>query len=289
MTGLPALEWVRICDETVAKKWGTVRVLVTNDDGIDAPGLLELVSALVDAGHEVLVSAPVADLSGSGTALGVLIDGHRIPIARVELPGFAHVPAWGVNAPPAMAALCAVAGMFDVKPDVVVGGVNPGWNTGQTVLHSSTVGAAVTAASTGLPAIAVSCGPLPGSRFDTAARIVCALLGNDPAALRRGVVLNVNVPDLDLSAIRGVAPTTLSRRGVHSISLHREPDAILVSEWDRRVTGDLDVDSVAVLAGYVSVTELRPTFPAEKLPTDSGPVAAVAGLLADAVEPALEA
>jgi 5'-nucleotidase len=266
-----------------------VRVLVTNDDGIDAPGLLELVSALVDVGHDVVVSAPVGDLSGSGTALGVLVDGHRIPVARVGLPGFPQVPAWAVNAPPAMAALCAVAGMFDVRPDVVVGGVNPGWNTGQTVLHSSTVGAAVTAATAGLPAISVSCGPEPTSRFDTAARVACALLGADPADLRRGVVLNVNVPDLDLPAIRGVLPTTLSRRGVHSITLTREPDAVLISEWDRHVTGDLDVDSVAVLSGYVSVTELRPTFPSRPLSTDTGPIAAVDALLRSAVEPALEA
>lgn len=266
-----------------------MRVLVTNDDGIDAPGLLELVSALVEVGHEVVVSAPVGDLSGSGTALGVLVDGHRVPVARVTLPGFPDVPAWAVSAPPAMSALCALAGMFDFRPDVVVGGVNPGWNTGQTVLHSSTVGAAVTAATAGLPAIAVSCGPHPTSRFDTAARIVCALLGDDVDALRKGLVLNVNVPDLDLAEILGVLPTTLSRRGVHSISLSREADAILISEWDRRVTGELDVDSVAVLSGYVSVTELRPTFPSQALPTDSGPIAQVTALLADAVEPALEA
>ena len=201
-----------------------MRVLVTNDDGFDAPGLLELVNVLAEAGHEVMVAAPVGDLSGSGTALGILTDGHRVPIVRVDLPGLPQVPAWAVDAPPAMSALCAVAGMFDFRPDVVVGGVNPGWNTGQTVLHSSTVGAAVTAATAGLPAISVSCGPLPTSRFDTAARIVCALLGEDPAALRKGIVLNVNVPDLDLAEIRGVLPTTLSRRGVHSISLRREED-----------------------------------------------------------------
>ncbi len=256
-----------------------MRVLVTNDDGIDAPGLLVLVNALADAGHEVVVAAPVGDLSGSGTALGVLTDGHRIPVARVELPGLPNVPAWAVNAPPAMAALCGVARMFDFAPEVVVGGVNPGWNTGQTVLHSSTVGAAVTAATAGLPAISVSCGPQPHSRFDTAAHIVCAVLGDDPAALRKGVVLNMNVPDLDLADLRGVLPTTLSRRGVHSISLARESDAILISEWDRQVTGDPDVDSVAVLAGWVSITELRPTFPAEHPSVDSGAVPLVADLL----------
>lgn len=256
-----------------------MRVLVTNDDGIDAPGLHALVLALVAAGHEVLVAAPAGDLSGSGTALGDLRDGHRVPVGRVSLPELPDVLAYVVHAPPAMAALCAVAGMFDFRPDVVAAGVNPGWNTGLTVLHSSTVGAAVTAATAGLPAIAVSCGPLPDSRFDTAAAVAAALLDDGGAGLRRGVVLNVNVPDLDLADIRGVRPTTLSPRGVHAISLTREDEAVLIGGWDRTPGPDPDNDSSSVLSGWVSVTEVWPSFPGEPPAPDAGAVALVADLL----------
>ncbi|MGQ0467400.1 MAG: 5'/3'-nucleotidase SurE [Sporichthyaceae bacterium] len=259
-----------------------MRVLVTNDDGIDAPGLHALVLALVEAGHDVLVAAPAGDLSGSGTALGDLRDGHRVPIGRVVLPELPDVLAYVVHAPPAMAALCAVAGMFEFKPEVVVAGVNPGWNTGLTVLHSSTVGAAVTAATAKLPAIAVSCGPLPDSRFDVAAAVAAALLADDGAGLQGGVVLNVNVPDLDLSDIKGVRPTTLSPRGVHAISLTRENDAVLVNGWDRTPGPDPDNDSSAVLSGWVSVTEVLPSFPGEQPAPDGGAVTLVAELLKDA-------
>ncbi|MGQ0845616.1 MAG: 5'/3'-nucleotidase SurE [Sporichthyaceae bacterium] len=257
-----------------------MRVLVTNDDGIDAPGLVALVAALVEAEHEVLVAAPAHDWSGSGTALGELRDGHRVQVNRIALPDFPDVPAYIVHAPPAMSALCTVAGMFDWMPDVVVAGVNPGWNTGLTVLHSSTVGAAVTAATVGLPAVAVSCGPQPESRFDTAAAVAVAVLGDAGAGLHKGTVLNVNVPDLDLAGLRGVRPTALSARGVHAIKLSREEDGVLITGWDRRPTGEIDTDSAAVLAGWVSITEIQPSFPGELPAADDGAVALVATLLA---------
>src|SRR5258706_6107627 len=117
-------------------RWRQVRVLVTNDDGIDAPGLAELVAHLVRERHEVVVAAPVRDASGSGTALGDLTAGRRVAVSRVLLPGHPEVAAYAVHGPPAFAALCGAVGLLGIEPEVVVAGVNPGWNTGLTTLHS---------------------------------------------------------------------------------------------------------------------------------------------------------
>jgi 5'-nucleotidase len=236
-----------------------VRVLVTNDDGIHAPGLHHLALALHIAGHEVVVAAPTVELSGSGTALGDLTDGHRIRYERIELDGLA-VPAYALDAPPAMAGLCAAIGLFDLEPDVVLAGINPGWNTGRSVLHSSTVGAALTAASAGLPAVAISCGPEPGARLDTAAAVAVLLLERHGPNLPAGVALNVNVPDLDLGALRGAAVVPLATRGIHSVRITRSAEFLEIRHRNLPGAGALAGDSAAVLDGIVAVTALRPTF-----------------------------
>ena len=151
-----------------------------------------------------VVAAPAEERSGSGTALGDLSDGRQVRVESVRLDGLA-VPAYAVDGPPAFAALCGAIGLFGAEPEVVLAGINPGWNTGQTILHSSTVGAALTAASVGLPALAISCGPAPGARFDTAAAVAVLLMERQGPNLRGGIALNVNVPDLDLAALGGAA------------------------------------------------------------------------------------
>lgn len=258
-----------------------MRVLVTNDDGIHAPGLHHLALALHIAGHEVVVAAPAVELSGSGTALGDLTDGHRIRYARVDLADL-PVPAYALDGPPAMAALCGAIGLFDVQPDVVLAGINPGWNTGRSVLHSSTVGAAVTAASAGIPAVAISCGPHPGARLDTAAAVAVLLLERQGAVLPAGVALNVNVPDLDLAALRGAVAVPLAARGLHGVRITRDTEFVEIRRRDLPGPRALVGDSGAVLDGFVAVTALRPVF-AE---FDDTSVAAAAAALDAALAPA---
>lgn len=133
-----------------------MNVLVTNDDGVDSPGLHALARALVDDGHDVIVVAPDREMSGSGAALGqVHLDGG-IDARRVDLPRLDGVRAYAVAGPPGLCVLAARLGGFGRPPDVVVSGINPGCNTGRAVLHSGTVGAALTAANFGCRALAVS-------------------------------------------------------------------------------------------------------------------------------------
>jgi 5'-nucleotidase len=258
-----------------------VRVLVTNDDGIHAPGLHRLAAALDLAGHEVVVVAPTRECSGSGTALGDLHDGREVHAERVALDGLT-VPAWAVDGPPAFAALCGAIGLFDRQPEVVLAGINPGWNTGGSMLHSSTVGAALAAASVGLPAIAVSCGPLPDARFDTAAAVVVLLMARQGSSLPGGVVLNVNVPDLDLPDLRGAVAVAPGARGIHGVRISRSGQVLRIRHRDTPSAAAADGDSAAVLAGLVAVTALRPSFAG----SDDSPAGAAAAALDAALSPA---
>jgi 5'/3'-nucleotidase len=141
-----------------------MKVLVTNDDGIESAGLHALVRALVEDGRDVVVAAPDRDMSGSGAAIGQIHLDEHIDAEPVELPGLPFVPAYAVDGPPGLCVLAARLGGFGDPPDVVVSGINPGCNTGRAVLHSGTVGAALTAANFGGRGLAVS--------IDVASRLV---------------------------------------------------------------------------------------------------------------------
>ena len=90
----------------------TLRVLVTNDDGVAAPGLVALAAGMVAAGHDVVVAAPSRDHSGSGAGIGPLGAGAGIEVARVEIPGIEGTPSFSVDGPPALAVMAARLGAF---------------------------------------------------------------------------------------------------------------------------------------------------------------------------------
>ncbi len=129
-----------------------MRILVTNDDGIDAVGLHVLARRLVPLG-DVVVAAPDREYSGASAALGTL---HLIrpEVRRVELDGVPE--AWSVTGPPALCVMFARLGVFGGPFDLVVSGINPGANVGRAVYHSGTVGAALTARNGGVSGLAVS-------------------------------------------------------------------------------------------------------------------------------------
>ena len=119
-----------------------LRVLVTNDDGIAAPGLAALAAAVAALGHDVVVAAPATDHSGASSAIGPMGGPDGVAVTPVELDAVPDVPAFAVDAPPALIVIIGRLGAFGDAPDVVVSGINPGPNTGRSTLHSGTVGAA---------------------------------------------------------------------------------------------------------------------------------------------------
>ncbi len=199
----------------VGRSGPAVRILVTNDDGVFAPGIAALARGLADAtAGDVVVVAPLADHSGAGAAVGAVYERETIPFEQVEVRGLEDVETYGIDGPPALAVILACIGGFGTRPDLVVSGVNHGVNAGRSALHSGTVGAALTAAQFGLRAMAVSIawGPDPvpwETPVGLAARTVPVLAVAEPST-----VLNLNVPAVAPDALRGVRHAGLGSTGL---------------------------------------------------------------------------
>jgi len=201
-----------------------VRILVTNDDGITATGLKVLARALRDAGHDVFVVAPFEEASGAAAGVGPLhLMGGAIGVEPVAVAGLEDLEVLGADALPALIVLVACLGAFGDAPDLVCAGINPGRNVGRSVLHSGTVGAALTAVHFGLKGLATSIqsGPMSGFEseaagtihFETAAALaveVAAALEEAPAR----TVMNLNVPNLPLTTVLGLRSARLAHGGL---------------------------------------------------------------------------
>ena len=234
-----------------------MRILVTNDDGYTAEGLVAVAGALVSAGHDVFVVAPVSERSGSGSSLGSIENGKRIPMVETHLPDDPAVPVYALDCPPALAAIAACAGTFGPPPDLVISGVNPGHNTGRSILFSSTVGALLAARVAGVGGAAVSCGFEPAGRYDTAAEVAVRVADWMIRTGNTRLMLNVNVPDVDFADLRGVAATKLGARSMFSLRTERADGGVLLRRDERSSGFRPCTDSAAVADGYVSVTALQ--------------------------------
>ncbi len=231
-----------------------MRILVTNDDGYFAPGIAALANALIGAGHEVTIAAPSREQSGGGAGLGRVIDGHPIECKEFELaeiPGLARGIA--IGAPPALIVKAVLGPCFGLKPDIVLSGINLGWNTGPTVIHSGTIGAAMTACVLGLKAAAISCGPGEDNFLETSATLgpsLAKLLYEWPEP----VALNVNVPALPRHAVKGAVPTRIANGTLMDVGVVRDGENLRFS-IDRFDPEDVaGSDASAVSAGNVSIT-----------------------------------
>src|SRR3954469_5469538 len=233
-----------------------MRVLVTNDDGVRAPGIAALARAVVDAGYDVLVVAPQDDRSGSGAALGPVHLGQSLAVDTVTLDGLEGVPCFGLDGPPAIAVMTASLGGFGEEPELIVSGINPGANTGRSVLHSGTVGAALAGANFGVSGLAVSVAPSEPYHWDTAAAIAVEALAWLVDAPRK-TVLNLNVPALPLDEVKGVRFGRLAPFGTVRTAIAEAGDGRL--ELELRVTGerlDPDTDTALVNDGWAALTPL---------------------------------
>jgi len=259
-----------------------MRFLISNDDGVFAPGLLALYESLSKLG-EVVVVAPDSEQSGSASALSVVKPLYPQKLAS----GFV-----AVNGSPADCIYLALHELFaDVNFDWVISGINSGANFGQDVLFSGTFGAAATAQMFGVPAMAVSlamvaavgCGQDLAKYYESAADEIVTLLGHHE--LMAGFknlpyhVLNVNIPDRSACDIKGQKITALGHRSllnpVHKLidprgreaywlSLKKDPN---VSDERIQATPYLAMtDAEAVAAGWVSLSPVRlPYAPSQSL------------------------
>jgi 5'-nucleotidase len=230
------------------------RILVTNDDGVHAPGILAVAQALGAIG-DVTIVAPAQNQSGTGHAISIT---DPIFADGVTLPG--DIKATALTATPASCVKVAVGALMPRRPDLVVSGINRGLNVGAVAYVSGTVGAAREAALMGIPAIAASLA-IEQPDYAAAAKIVRHVAEMVRAnGLEPGAFLNVNVPAASADAIKGIQLTRQSRlTGVERFEEQKSPRGrkYFWSVWNEP-TGDVEgTDVWAIEHGYVAVTPLR--------------------------------
>lgn len=229
-----------------------MRILLSNDDGYFAPGLLALAEAMQGLG-EIIVVAPEQNRSGASNSLTLDRPLHLKKAAN----GF-----YFVNGTPTDCVHLAVTGMLDELPDIIVSGVNLGANMGDDTIYSGTVAAATEGYLFGIPSIAVSMTSFEGNNFASAGRVARELVERFiRQPIDAPILLNVNVPDIPYADLQGMEVTRLGRR-------HKaEPVVKMVSPrnetvyWIGAAGAAADAgpgtDFNAVERGYVSITPLQ--------------------------------
>ncbi len=233
-----------------------MRILLTNDDGILAPGIEALYRAVADLG-QVDVVAPDDSQSGVGHAISVL---KPMLVRRVHVKNLFH--GWSVAGRPADCVKLAMMELLDRRPDLVLSGINAGANTGVNVLYSGTIAGAVEGALFGILSVAFSLELSDELDFDAAASVARKILDHILAAAPQpGTCLSVNIPALDKGRPRGVR---CCRQAPVNWEEHYEkrPDGSghTIYWLDGRLPDDdgcPDSDLAALRAGYVTITPLR--------------------------------
>jgi 5'-nucleotidase len=226
------------------------RVLLTNDDGINAPGLKALAAELADFGT-ISIVAPSREQSGAAQSLTL-----RQPIICHKL----GEREWAVDGTPADAVIVALHRLLPEPPDLVISGINYGANLGENVYYSGTVGAAREGALHHIPSLAVSlCSKAADLKFDTAARVARSAAEQ---VLNEGlpdqVLLNINVPEPWKGGVRFTRQSKKITR--NQLSEGKDPRG-RVYYWlfEQRIDKDVapDSDYAAIFAGAVSITPLH--------------------------------
>jgi len=229
-----------------------MRILLSNDDGYQAPGLLALHGAMSSVA-DVVVVAPDRDRSGASNSLTLE---HPIR-ARTAENGFVRV-----EGTPTDCVHLAITGLLEQEPDMVISGINAGANMGDDVIYSGTVAAATEGRFLGLPAIAVSLASHTPRYFDTAARVVLELVEHlREKPLAADSILNINVPDLPHEALQGVLATRLGHRHKAEPVIKQTDPRGRPIYWVGQAGAEQDAgpgtDFHAVRNGFVSVTPLQ--------------------------------
>lgn len=227
-------------------------ILISNDDGVEAPGIKALYQALIGYG-ECQVLAPMSDMSGTSNAL---------TLNRPLYPHYFENGFIGLDGTPADCVHMGMNGLLEHKPDLVVSGINLGANLGDDVLYSGTVAAASEGRFTKAPSFAFSLVSKSTQNMPTAAyfakKIVSLYSGIE---LPPHTVLNVNIPDLSLEQVKGIRITRLGYRSNSLPPVLTNNPRGKVGYWIA-ACGDImdnseDTDFKAIHEGYVSLTPLQ--------------------------------
>ena len=229
-----------------------MRILISNDDGVAAPGLAALYGALADY-CECVVIAPEQDKSGASSSLTLDRPLHPHTLAN----GFISI-----NGTPTDGVHLGLTGLLEQQPDMVVSGINLGANLGDDVLYSGTVAAALEGRFLDRPSFALSFVSRQLDNLPTAAYFARKLIeAHAVLDLPPRTVLNVNIPNLPLEKIRGIQLTRLGHRARAAAPVRVVDPRGKAGYWIA-AAGDAEdggpgTDFHAVMQGYVSITPLQ--------------------------------
>ena len=229
-----------------------MRILISNDDGVTAPGLAALYAALADYADCVVI-APEQDKSGASSSLTLDRPLHPHTLAN----GFISI-----NGTPTDCVHLGIHGLLEQQPDMVVSGINLGANLGDDVLYSGTVAAALEGRFLDRPSFAFSLVSRQVDNLPTAAFFARKLLeAHASLNLPPRTVLNVNIPNLPLAKIRGIQLTRLGHRARAAAPVRVVDPRGKAGYWIA-AAGDVEdggpgTDFHAVMQGYVSITPLQ--------------------------------
>lgn len=228
-------------------------ILLTNDDGYNAPGLRALAEALASTAH-VVVAAPASQQSGASMAIT-----YREPIFVRPIELTADVSGYAIQARPATSVRVGVESLLERKPDLVISGINSSPNLGIVSFYSGTVGAARQAALLGIPAIAVSRQRGDSDDYTVAATFIRELVEQlrTQRELRPGLLLNVNVPAGTPRGVRVVRQSTAPDRENYERRTSPRGQVYYWSRWQPPSDSDENTDVGAFAQSFITIVPFK--------------------------------
>jgi 5'-nucleotidase len=227
-----------------------MRILISNDDGYQADGIIQLSKSLSEIA-EVIVVAPSENKSAASSSLTI-----GKPLKPIQIDSNIYA----IDATPSDCVHLALCGFIKQSIDLVVTGINFGANLGDDVIYSGTVAGAIEGRFLGLPSIAMSLASWECNHFDTAGNIAKILVEQiDRAPLSNNTIINVNVPDIPMNEILGIKSTRLGSRhkSAPSIQDSKDPSLYWIGENGKEADNAEGTDFHAVSSNFVSVTPLQ--------------------------------
>ena len=227
-----------------------MRILISNDDGYKADGIIQLAKSLNEIA-EVIVVAPSKNKSAASSSLTL-----GKPLKPIQIDNNVYA----IDATPSDCVHLALCGFIKETIDLVVTGINFGANLGDDVIYSGTVAGAIEGRFLGLPSVAISLASFECNHFETAGTIAKILVDQiDKAPLSRNTIINVNVPDIPMDEILGIKSTRLGSRHKSAPSIQDSKNSSLywIGENGKEADNGEGTDFHAISNNYVSVTPLQ--------------------------------
>lgn len=233
-----------------------MKILLTNDDGIDAPGITILKEYLIKAGHNIYVVAPHKEQSATS---------HSITLHQPMRIFQRDKKTFATSGTPTDCVILASQIVLKNGIDLIISGINNGQNMGEDVLYSGTVAAAIEGMFLGYKAIAVSLTSFTDQKYETAAHYITKLVEKRiDKIISKNEILNINIPNVEINEIKGIKITYLT---------HRKYMDFVAEQTDPRggkiywIGGNKPLwetnegsDASAVFDNYISITPVKPQF-----------------------------